>query len=994
MKLRKRCLAALLVLTMLLTLIPFGSVIAEEAEVQTVLSDIDANTTVGKAVGELSKLNIINGYEDGTFRPDNTITRGEIAKIVITFMNQQDAAFDTIPSGFADVDSVNHWAKKYIKLAADQKIVNGYPDGTFLADNPVKYTEIVKMLVCMLGYGSIAESRTIPGGAWYSGYMAIAAEKGILNNASVNNVEDNASRATVAILTYNCLTVEIAKTDASGNTVINSGSSALEDFQKKEKITGIVTGVQQTGIETGDTGLTRRQITVDVKGEETIYQVPSDYDTMSILGRKISAYVEEGDADGDRITQITTEKTESVVVDAADIESVDNSGLEYDGNENVFFDDLKVIYNGKYDPTFKVKEFEDIFSGSIEFVCNDGDGDAEVAFVSAYETFVVNSTDKNAEPPKVYGKYNTDKELTIPYESKNVFFSLTKTGSTSEAETIVKSLSEWDVISVMRSKAEADGRGVWHGIVTSKRVSGKIKSTEGANLKQINGTMYELSPTYKAYKGSKPNMETNDYVTVYLDHEGKIAAASASTTETKIDLGFMITAAKQGVVDGTAQVKLYSITSNSSSPVITRDLASVVTIDGKSYNDADKALDALKIAATAANEKKKAAGIHATDYSQLIRYSMNESNKIEMIDTVIENESRSEDDLEVGIAFPEDNTNENKTLKYTGNGRFEASSLSFIVDSSTKVLEIPYNDVTNTEKYAVRSYSSAFSTGSSYQVEAYNVSVGKAKYVISYVGLVFGTLPINETSPLMIATNITSGLDSAEEIETVDKAWGYSFPNGTKIPDDQPLETKAEGLLMNKYAWGDIFRYAVSGSKITEAEKILDFGTSRPTIYNVMKDNLEITKPIETENVTEAVKEAKALRRFRLDDKKEDGTQKRSDIDTLGGFMFGTILDFDNSSFTFTPTIKEDACGIQPTEKEILNFGSAKLYLYDYRSGVKEENKVVVDTVKDQIKAYEKLLIDNENKENKEIVAAENASQVLVYYTGNYSIKAIIIFKY
>ena len=136
MKMYTKWMAAVLTVVMLLTLMPVGIFAADEAAAPVKLSDIDENTTAGQAVTELVKLGIINGYEDGTFRPDNTITRGEIAKIIITFMNLQGAAYDTVPSGFPDVDSVNHWAKKYIKLAADQKIVNGYPDGTFLPDAP------------------------------------------------------------------------------------------------------------------------------------------------------------------------------------------------------------------------------------------------------------------------------------------------------------------------------------------------------------------------------------------------------------------------------------------------------------------------------------------------------------------------------------------------------------------------------------------------------------------------------------------------------------------------------------------------------------------------------------------------------------------------------------------------------------------------------------------------------------------------------------------
>jgi len=988
MKLRKRFLAALVAVAMLVTMVPFGAVFANETADTTAamveLKDIDANTTVGKAVGELVKLGIINGYPDGTFRADNTISRGEIAKIIITFLGQESVAFDTIPSGFADVDEANHWAKKYIKLAADQKIINGYPDGTFQADAPVKYTEIVKMLVCMLGYGTIAENRMIEGAAWYTGYMAVATERGILKNTSVNNVEEPASRGIVAILTYNCLKVETAQTDASGNIIINNGSTALENFQGKEEITGIVTGTQQTGISKGSTGLSKRQITVDVKGKEVTYQVPADFDTMSILGRKIDAYAEEGDADGDKISQITTKKNESTVVKAEEIYSADSRGLEYETEtssrrQSISFDNLKVIYNGKYDGSFKAEEFENILSGSVEFICNDGDGDAEVAFVSSYETFVVSSTEKNANPPKVYGKYNLGTPLTIPYNDRNIHFSLTKSGSSANAETIVKSLSEWDVISVMRSKDGADGRAVWNGIVTSKKVSGKVQTSEGDTRKEIGGKFYDISASYAAYEGSKPKMAVQDYVTVYLDHEGKIAAAAANTTENAVTVAYVVTAALETKVDSKAQLKLYNFTGSKrqTSPY----LASTVRIDGEPYQDHGAALTALKEAAALANAGKSDKGITVKDYCQLIRYTTNTSGEVETIDTVAVNTSPSEDDLSLDIAFPlESNTNAGGTLTYSGGRFLDQNGYVFMVNNSTTVLEIPHDNISNIDEYKMPSYSSAFTTNKKYRVEAFDLSAsGAAKYVISYVGgtvgdETIGAETINEKSPMMIVTNISS--IEGDDVPAIDKAIGYHFPSGTKITDDKPITSKTGGMLEDKYAFGDIFRYALSDNKIIETQQILAFGSGKPMIYNIRKDGApDITVPVET------AAEAAAQRSFKVDD--------AGNTDTQGRFMFGTLLDWDSSGLTFTFTTKEDTCGVvNTTAKETVTISSAKIIVYDYAAN--GENRIVVDSTLDTASAYDQLIKKGVSQETAEATA----SQILVYYTGNYSAKAIIVFKY
>ncbi len=979
MKMRKRFLAAFMAIAMLLTLVPF-SAMAEGETAEVKLSDIDANTTVGKAVNELVKLKIINGYEDGTFRPDNTITRGEIAKIIISFMGQESVAYDTMPSGFEDVDSVNHWAKKYIKLAADQKIVNGYPDGTFMPDAPVRYTEIVKMLVCMLGYGTIAEDRTAEGSAWYSGYMAVAAEKGILKSASVNNVEDNASRGVVAILTYNCLEVETASTDSGGNITIDEGITALDKYQGKEKITGVVTGVRQTGLNTGATGLAARQITVETKEGTTTYEVPTNYDTMSILGRRISAYTEKGELGGDdKLTQITVEKTESTVVTPDMFDSVVASGLSYYPSETstkakkIGFDGLKVIYNGKYDASFKVKDFEDVTSGKMEFICNDGDGDAEVAFVTAYENFVVSSADKNTNPPKVYGKYGAG-ELIIPLDDSSCYFSLTKTGSTSEPETIIKSLSEWDVISVMRSKDDAEGKTVWNGIVTSKKASGTVKVKHSDTRKTINNTTYDYAYNFEAYEGAKPEIEVGDYVTVYLDYEGKIAAATASQTETNIYLAYLVTAEKESGVDGITQVSLFGITGTTKERIL--KVASPIRIDGHSYKNEEEALGKLKDAATVANAGKSGMGIGVTDYSQLIRYTTNAKGEVDMIDTVAPNKAAGDDDLKVFVAFPDaSNENVKKTLRYDTGGRFvdKNNSLVVIANSSTKVLEVP-RDVTDLDAYKIKSYSSAFTTNSSYQIEAFNANSAKtAKYIISYVGGEFGSATLTDQSPFMIAKEISTILN--EDKEKIDQASGYVFPGGGEIK----LASETEGTFKGTYFLGDIFRYATADNQVIETQQLLKFGTSKPAIYN-FKTTDDITAPITLTDPVQAAAKAKEQRIFKIDD------TVREDKLSVGRFIFGTVMGLDDGQISITPTIKEDTCGIQAANEEVFTIGSAKIYLFDY-SASQDANKVVVDASLDNIKAYNKLAEETSTD-------PDEASQVLLYHGGSFTVKAIIIFRY
>ncbi len=90
---------------------------------------------------------IITGYSDGTFRPDNPVTRAQVTKMLVLAM-QWNVVRPTYPT-FADVPP-DHWAYGYIETAAGRGVIGGYSDGTFRPGNPVTRAQLSKMLAsCM-----------------------------------------------------------------------------------------------------------------------------------------------------------------------------------------------------------------------------------------------------------------------------------------------------------------------------------------------------------------------------------------------------------------------------------------------------------------------------------------------------------------------------------------------------------------------------------------------------------------------------------------------------------------------------------------------------------------------------------------------------------------------------------------------------------------------------------------------------------------------------
>ena len=138
-------------------------------------TDVNAGDWFNNAISTLSNAGIVTGYNDGTFRPNQPITRGEMAKIIANFANLKYG-------GKTFTDLAGHWSKSYVELAAGNGWIAGYPDGSFRPDQKITRAETVTMINRVLDRVPAKESRllsrsimlTFPDnnpGDWY--YIAI-----------------------------------------------------------------------------------------------------------------------------------------------------------------------------------------------------------------------------------------------------------------------------------------------------------------------------------------------------------------------------------------------------------------------------------------------------------------------------------------------------------------------------------------------------------------------------------------------------------------------------------------------------------------------------------------------------------------------------------------------------------------------------------------------------------------------------------------------------
>ncbi len=113
----------------------------KQGKYQSSFADVDRQAWYAEAVGVMEQYGIINGFQDGSFRPQEPVSRAQLIAIAMRFEDQIPDAV----SPFPDVPD-DYWAKDAIAYAVQQGWVNGYPEGTFLPEHPVTRAEAVKII--------------------------------------------------------------------------------------------------------------------------------------------------------------------------------------------------------------------------------------------------------------------------------------------------------------------------------------------------------------------------------------------------------------------------------------------------------------------------------------------------------------------------------------------------------------------------------------------------------------------------------------------------------------------------------------------------------------------------------------------------------------------------------------------------------------------------------------------------------------------------------
>ena len=209
----KKFLSLVLALTMMMSLVTINAGAKEFTD--------DEDQNYDEAIAVISEIGVVDGYPDGSFKPQGTLTRGAAAKIICNLILGPTTAgelhADTAP--YKDVPTSNTFSG-YIAYCAKEKIISGYADGTFRPSAGLTGYAFMKMLLGALGYD--AENEGYTGANWSINVAKQAIGIG-LNNSLVDefNGVDQVTREEAALYAFNTLKATMVDYDQKITTTIN-----------------------------------------------------------------------------------------------------------------------------------------------------------------------------------------------------------------------------------------------------------------------------------------------------------------------------------------------------------------------------------------------------------------------------------------------------------------------------------------------------------------------------------------------------------------------------------------------------------------------------------------------------------------------------------------------------------------------------------------------------------------------------------------------------
>ena len=285
-------------------------------------ADIKVDTDV---VDTLVSLGVVEGFEDGSFQPNGTVTRAQMAKMIYVLRTgKSDAsAYNDDKTSFTDIGS--HWARGYIKYCQSLGIIAGKSNTKFVPNEKVSAQEAAKMLLVTLGYD--ANKAGLVGTNWAAKTNALADENGLLEDVNTS-FTGPCPRQYAAQLIYNTLDANtvVWRDDAYTNVNVIGGKNQTVG----QKYMGLM--------DTDDSILL--SVKEDSKGTFTVKALANDdvvtftkvaKDYTDLLGQKVDVLAKASD----KVYGIyaTSDNELAVKSTVGDLDKLKTDTLKIDGTE-------------------------------------------------------------------------------------------------------------------------------------------------------------------------------------------------------------------------------------------------------------------------------------------------------------------------------------------------------------------------------------------------------------------------------------------------------------------------------------------------------------------------------------------------------------------------------------------------------------------------------------------------------------------------------------
>ena len=902
--------------------------------------DVESTASYAQAVQELSALDVISGYDDGTFGPDKLVTRAEITKMIVDALAERSSAeASTESTKFADV-SADHWAKGYINQGVANGFIAGMSDTEFDTDANVTYVQAQKMLVSAIGYETYAQAK----GGWPTGYKTYAASLDITKGISGITDSTELTRAQVAQMIDNAMDAPLCviaswKTEWNGSKTPNlevrdgkEGRAYETLFTEKHdayKVYGRVTETSKTGsvdtdkvtfqVEKAD-NFDDEEVKADSPVSEDMYIGDSKADNY--LRTYSQALIQKNDDDEFTILSIAAAAAnKSVTVASEDFDenkSTDEALYFFPagttkGSTKYQLDTTNgvTIYINGVESSKSIAELRDYLdknetaSVTLQKETETGSTSTSAKYntimVSSYVTAIVDEViDKTNETSVNFDTYSSgiQAKMTVNKDDDNYTYSFKLDGKDIEA----KDLQQNDVLNISYDTTGSFKDSSFYDVIVTRNVVDGVKCT---SINDSKGEYTIGGTKYKAAEGMDIDVETSTEYSLYLDHFGRIAKADENSVSK--NYGVLKNIYKKAGGDYMAQIitkkgteEEYKVDSDKVNEYATYLKYATFYSDAKKENKIDTTTKDWQSKVVAFDEPKYSTSQpKSVAYpEQVVEYSVSSSsNKI-----TIKNG---------GVIAP---TAADAEYKESGNkiGSVKMADSTVILDLS---------EVDTKDSYSVVS---SLNDGSNYVAYGYDKS--KSDNTYRFVIITEGTSSVFNSETQLAIFNGSEVID-----KDGDKTAYNLVVNGEEkqfVLDDDVVITGNAGKTVAEDAFdeGDVLVYA------TNSEGYIS------RIYSVFAAQNVLNGSSFEDFRTNAFKKQSSV----LADTKF--ADLLSDDDNDVNVVFGPVVDKSGSNITIG-TVTTNAEGkyvVNYDEGLEVNYSNAKIYTYDFAAR-SDNSRVLLD---------------------------------------------------